>query len=145
MPLSADIQALVSKFSGDVEALIRSAALAAVTDALGGTVPSQAPKPASKPASKPAARAVRPARTVRARRSPEQLEATAARIVDYVRQHPASKAEQIKAALKIKGNEWGGPLRLALESKRIAVRGERRAAAYSVPGGAVPPIKRVAK
>lgn len=157
MPLSQDIQQLVSKFASDVEALVRTAAVSAVQDVLGGAVvPSVAiaAKPARKrataaakpaPKAKPAGARPAVARATRARRSAEDIESTATKIVDYVRSNPGSKAEQIKAALKLPSNQWGKPLAVALESRRIASSGDRRATTYRVPGGAVPPIKRAAK
>lgn len=150
MPINDDIRALVSKFSSDVERLIRSAAVEAVTAALApaaakvATTPRTKPVVAAKAAGKPTARPAKAARAVRVRRSPEQLQKAADAIVAHVKAHPGQGAEQIKKALSIKPADWQRPLAVALESKAIVASGERRSTTYAPRSGAVPPIKRTA-
>lgn len=155
MTLQSQIQTLVSKFATDVERLVRNAAVEAVSSVLGASVGPAPAKPAARTAKRPGrpvARPVakpagkpRPATAKRVRRSPEQLQATADRIVAHVSANPGQGAEQIKAALGIASPGWGAPLALALDSKRIRRSGEKRASTYAPVGGAVPPIKRAAK
>lgn len=60
MPISQDIQSLITRFAADVEALVRTAAVSAVQDALGGAVvhswPSQPNRLESAPRRQPSQR-----------------------------------------------------------------------------------------
>jgi hypothetical protein len=52
-------------------------------------------------------------------------------IVALVKKHPKGlRAEQIRAELSIDKREWMRPLETALESKKLAKKGEKRATTY---------------
>ena len=131
MTLKADIDALVTQFASDLEAIVRRAAVQAVTGALGGAAPSAAAGGRTKPGPKPNAAAVAKKDGKRVRRSPEQIKTTADKIAAYVKANPGSNAEKIKKALGIAKNEWLAPLAVLMDGKRLASKGEKRATTYS--------------
>jgi hypothetical protein len=54
-------------------------------------------------------------------------------IVTFVKQHKDGlRAEQIRAELSIDKREWMRPLEVALASKKLAKKGEKRATTYFV-------------
>jgi len=147
MRLQTEIQSLVTKFTADLEALVRVVAVDAVQSVLGASssaakvginrivVTDGKIKTAASPSPKPKQSAIGRARdTRRARRTVEQIAEQANQIALHVKAHPNSKAEQIKDALKIADNQWQGPLALLLDSKRLIAKGERRATTYNVGG-----------
>lgn len=146
MSLKSEIDALTAKFASELEALIRRAAVAAVTSSLGeSSAPAAAPprkpsRPAAKPstggivkikASQAVAAQARKKAGKRVRRSPRQLQAAAEKIFGYVRANPGANAEKIKKALGIASNEWSRPLALLLDAKRLVARGEKRSTTYT--------------
>ncbi len=143
-PLQNDIRKLVDNFVTELEALFRQRALATVMTALSsGARPAARPAPAArkvaaKAAPAPKASAQRPptgrvkAAGKRVRRSPEQLESVANAIADYVAQHPGQRGEQIKAALKLRTNDWALPVKKLLDEGRITAKGEKRSTTYSI-------------
>lgn len=163
MTLKADIQALVDRFAADLEKLVRTAAVEAVTSTLGGNSGAPATTARKKPGPRPRAvnveQATAPKRsakttrgTQRVRPSAEQIAKGGEEIAAYVAKHPGSNAEKIKAALKIPSNQWSLAIGAALASKKVTRKGVKRAAVYSPAGAAaiakpapVPPIKRSAK
>jgi hypothetical protein len=64
------------------------------------------------------------------RRSAKDLAKTASAIVALVKQRQGLRAEQIRAELQIPKNAWARPLALALASKKLSKKGEKRATAY---------------
>jgi hypothetical protein len=125
MTLKADIDTLVTKFASDLEAIVRRAAVQAVTSALGGAAPAVAASGRAKPGPKPKAAAAKQGGK-RVRRSPEQIKATADKIAAYVKANPGSNAEKIKKALGIAKNEWLAPLAVLMDGRRLASKGEKR-------------------
>jgi predicted transcriptional regulator len=83
-----------------------------------------APKPGRRAASK------------RVRRSSTQLESVAASIFAYVEKNPGKRAEDIKAALKLKTSDWALPVKKLLEEGRVSAKGEKRATTYAAKAGA---------
>jgi hypothetical protein len=65
------------------------------------------------------------------RRTEKDIAAVADTIVALVKQHKEGlRAEQIRAKLSIAKKEWARPLGLALDSKKLAKKGEKRATTY---------------
>lgn len=149
------IEAAVARFVAELSHLVRLEAVAAVTAALGGsgaaprtTASFAAPKKrgrptkaaaaakaaAASPKTSPAKKAAAPKKAAksgkRVRRSAEQIEAAAKRITEYVAKNPGSRAEQIKKGLSIPDNQWGLPIAMALDTKRISSKGQKRATQY---------------
>jgi hypothetical protein len=66
-----------------------------------------------------------------ARRSTKDLAAVASSIVALVKKHPKGlRGEQIRKELRIAKNEWMRPLGMALASKKLRKKGEKRATTY---------------
>jgi hypothetical protein len=66
-----------------------------------------------------------------ARRSAQDIAAVTSSIVALVKKHPKGlRSEQIRAELGIAKKEWMRPLGLALDSKRLTKKGEKRSTTY---------------
>jgi hypothetical protein len=66
-----------------------------------------------------------------ARRSAEDIAGVADSIVALVKKHHGGlRAEQIRAELRIPKNAWMRPLEMALASKKLTKKGEKRATTY---------------
>lgn len=137
--LKENIRSLVDSFSNELEALFRRAALEAVSQAL-GTPTAAAPRRAA-PVAAPAPRAASAGRAApashgkRIRRSPAQLDQVAKTIHDYVSQNPGLRAEQIKAALKLRTKDWALPVKKLIDEGQLVAKGEKRATTYVAKGG----------
>jgi hypothetical protein len=65
------------------------------------------------------------------RRSAKDIAGVADGIVSLVKKHKGGlRAEQIRAELGIAKKEWARPLELALASKKLTKKGEKRATTY---------------
>jgi hypothetical protein len=147
--LRADIQALVDSFVGQLEELVRKAALETVTQLLqpGATsgrapaLPAASRRGVGRPARGAAPKAVAPkARNAsksggRVRRSAEQIEAAGERIVKHVEGHAGAKAEEIRAALGLAKNEWTLTIKRLVDDGKLTTKGEKRATQYFAKGG----------
>ncbi len=138
------IQAFVTELSG----LVRAAAMSAVSDALGGGGSSvsharpsaprakarrAAPTPAAAaPAAKAAAKAPAKAKASKGgRRTPEQIAASVASVLGYIKANPNTKSEAIRKALKLPRSLMRDALDRLGEAKKIKMKGVKRAASYS--------------
>jgi hypothetical protein len=66
-----------------------------------------------------------------ARRSAKDIAGVAEGIVALVKKHKGGlRAEQIRAELGIAKKEWARPLEMALSSKKLTKKGEKRATTY---------------
>jgi hypothetical protein len=127
--LNSSIQSLAESFAASVIQAIRTASL---EDILAET--SGAKRGPGRPVS-----SVGPARPARSssgrlpRRSEKDIAAVADTIVALVKQHKEGlRAEQIRAKLGIAKKEWARPLGLALASKQLTKKGQKRATTYLV-------------
>ena len=68
------------------------------------------------------------------RRSSDQIEATADRIVRHVEQNPGHRSEDFRAALGLAKNEWQLTVKRLLDGGRLATKGEKRATVYFLKG-----------
>jgi hypothetical protein len=145
-----ELQRRVDAFVHDLEVLIRKAAIDAVASALGGGgartgggragggQSGAAPAIQAGTAKATGAKRGRPAKAAgtakagkRVRRSLEQIDALAAKILQHVTQNPNQRAEAIKQALKIPAKEWALPVQKLISEGKLATKGERRATTYS--------------
>ena len=144
MSLHDQIQSLVARFAGDLEGLVRSAAVSAVEAALGppsvgraasGSIATLASKRGLKPrAAAPATVAAtvgKPRKATRVRRTPEQIQATANKIHAFVRANPHTGVDAVRKALSINRTEWIVSLRLLMGAKRLSSKGQKRATTYT--------------
>ena len=141
MPAMSAIQQLVEKFAKDLEAAIRAEVYASIRASIGGQSgpaapkrgPGRPPKSAtsvtSAPQAKPAvSRSTAPSTSKR--RSANEIESDAGRIVVAVKAKPGSTAEQLKMATKIMGTDFALPIKKLLEERRIRKTGEKRSTKY---------------
>lgn len=134
--LQRELQKRIEAFVTDLEGLVRRAALQAVAQALGGSVPTRAteqvarrrrPKKGAVKTSKPT-KAAAPKKRVR--RTAADLERAAAAILDHVSKHPGQGAEEIKAALHLATAAWALPIKKLVDEGRIVARGAKRSTTY---------------
>jgi ribosomal protein L12E/L44/L45/RPP1/RPP2 len=121
--LEEHVQALAVKFAQDVLAALKGASLSDIAS-LAGSSPAL-----STTAAQPRAAARAPAK--RARRSAEDLDRTVERLVRALEKAPDGlRAEALRVELGLAAKDMPRPLSLALESKRIKKRGQKRATTY---------------
>jgi hypothetical protein len=111
--LRSSIQSLAQTFAAGVLDAIRSSSLEDILGETSGRPPGSASKRL-------------------ARRSANDIAAVTESIVALVKKHPKGlRAEQIRAQLGIAKKEWMRPLGLALDSKKLTKKGQKRATVYS--------------
>ena len=119
--MHAEIRDLVESFATELEALVRRAALDQIHNALGGVAP--------------AGRAARgPGRTTagkRGKRSSEQVDAFAARILELVKKKPGLRGEQISAEMKTDTKTIRLPMLKLIADKKVKTKGQRRGMTYT--------------
>jgi hypothetical protein len=125
--LRSSIHALAQSFASGVLQAIRSSSLEEILGT--NSAPKRGP---GRPPSKRGPGRPRGSSSKRlARRSTKDLTAVANSIVALVKKHPKGlRGEQIRAELRIAKNEWMRPLGLALDSKKLTKKGEKRATTY---------------
>jgi hypothetical protein len=125
--LNSSIQTLAETFAASVLQAIRSASLEDIL-AESPAVKRGPGRPPGKPG--PGRPATTSAKRL-ARRSAENIAAVADTIVALVKKHTKGlRAEQIRAELEIDKKEWARPLEVALASKKLTKKGEKRATTY---------------
>ena len=134
------IRSLVDEFVTQLESLIRKAALDSIAASLGaslGTTTSKPGRPAKSAAKKSAPKASGSKKRAAAkssgaggRRTSEQIDGLAKKILGYVKANPGKRAEQIKAALSIPANHWALPIAKLLTENQLTVKGHKRATEY---------------
>lgn len=139
------INARVASFVSDLEGLVRKAALESLQAALGGGAPARSAssstpskRPAAKaPAAKPAP-ASKPSGVVAkrkgARRSAEDVAASARAIKAHLLEHPGEGVETIAKHLGVPTKDLALPIINLLAAKSIRKEGQRRGTRYFVAG-----------
>jgi hypothetical protein len=150
MGLREQIASLAADFASAVMTAIRSSSLDELVG--DGSSPSHAATDVPARRGRPAGSKNKSPSGRLPRRSAEDIDAMADRIVAYVKEHGSMRAEQIRTDLEIDKKEWMKPLQLALDTKGLKKQGNKRATEYSVGGAtsakAAPkakPAKRVTK
>ncbi|MFT7669138.1 MAG: hypothetical protein ACI8X5_001838 [Planctomycetota bacterium] len=133
------IQERIEVFASELGALIKGAALASVTEALGGytTAKTSTKTPAAVAASgtKERKKAGRKAKAgKRFRRTAANLEEDKAAFEAYVLNNPGQRLEEISAGMKTSSKDLKRPVTLLLEAGTIHKEGQRRGTMY-YPGG----------
>lgn len=126
--IDKQIEQRVAGFVNELTALVRQAALEAVSSALGGksTRAVQGPAPTAKKAERPAARSGK-----RGRRSADQIAAIVGTVLGYIKSHPDSRSEAIRKALKLPRPVMRDALDRLGTGKKIKMKGVKRAATYT--------------
>jgi hypothetical protein len=133
------IRTRIEQFTRELEALVREAAIEAVTGALGGAAVAR-PRSAAiaKPVAKAAAAAVAPVTSAKlsfkrkkgSKRSPEQLAAIDAAILAYVKTNPGQGNEHMGKALGVPTNDLKLRVLGLVGNKKLKKTGLKRATKY---------------
>jgi hypothetical protein len=131
--IHSQIKAKIDSFAGELEALVRQAALSAVSDSLGTTKPRVGRPPGKAVVSSAASSssAKRPAKNGRRRRSAEELEAAATEILKHIKSNPGLRSEEIRDALSIDKNVWVPAITTLLSDKKVSKKGVKRSTTYT--------------
>jgi len=137
-PITPQLDSTIQSFVAEISSLVRVAALEAVRDALGGGAsPARRGRPVGS-GRKPG----RPAKAARrgrpARRSAEDVDALAQRMLAYVKANDGKRLDEIAKALGMDTAELTGPSQMLLETKAVKRSGQRRGTKYHVGGGTSP-------
>jgi hypothetical protein len=128
MPAPDRVEALIRDFASQLQELIREQlsmdVTAAVQASLGG-----APARRGKGAKNGAVRA--PSRDKGGKRTPEEIEKIAARLLTYISSNPGQRSEQIAAATKISTGELALPIKRLLADKKVKASGKARGTTYA--------------
>jgi hypothetical protein len=130
MTLRTSIETLASEFADNILAAIRESSLEELLGVAGHTRGSSTEHEAPAKRGRPAGKTGRKGRLPR--RTAEDIEEMADKIVAYVKSNGSVRAEQIRADLEIDKKEWMKPLQLALDSKGLKKTGNKRATEYTV-------------
>ncbi len=132
------IESAVQSFVTETSNLVRVAALEAVEAALGGASPARrGPGRPKGSRNKPQAMPARAARGgIRARRSAEAVDATAAKFLAYVKANDGKRLEEIAKALRIPRKNLKLPAQKLLAAKAVKTTGAKRGTKYHVGAGA---------
>jgi len=135
MSVSVEIQARIRAFTNELEQLVRQAAIAAVTDSLGGPAASGA-RPVARASNGHVAASSAPTAPARGRaksggkRDPKVIAALVTRVGDYVKAHPGQGVEAIAKALSVSTHDITLPVTKLLAAKAIKKKGQKRATKY---------------
>ena len=155
MPKSIDstLRSAIDSFVAELTDLINEAALETVQEALGGAAapvrrgpgrPRKAKsarkkatkKRATKKAGKKAKRA--PKNSVkRVRRSLEDINRTAEKVLAYIKANPGKGAAEISAKTKVSHKDLKKPIIMLLDAKKIRTKGQKRGTTYWAGGAKV--------
>ena len=129
--LQSDLNSVVQQFVAQIAQIARTATIETLSAAF-AVGAGETPK-AMKGASAPAA--VGPGRPQGGRgrgvkRNPDDIAATAARLLVFVKANPGLRIEQINKALGTETKDLALPVRKLLASKAIVAKGEKRATTY---------------
>jgi hypothetical protein len=121
-PNDPRIASLVDAFAIDLSNLVRAAALDAASEALGQRA-AFAPQGAKRSRRGP---------TAGAKRTPEEINATASLLLAHIKAHPAQRIETIAGALGMSTRELTLPMKRLIAAKSVKTKGRKRATEYSV-------------
>lgn len=123
----------VESFVAELTDLVRQAALESVSEVLGGqAIPGIARRRGGRPP--------RPRMRRRGgKRSPEEIEATTHRVLEYVQQNPGHGVEQMAMDLGTNTKDLTLPIKKLLGNGNLLTEGQKRATKYyATSGGAAP-------
>lgn len=137
--INQQIEARVQSFVQELSGLVRAAALEAVADALGGKPVGAArrgrpvgSKNKVAAAAGKAAPAAPAARRKRGKRTSEEVDAMAARILDHVKKTPGTSVEKMAKAFRVASKELTLPITKLMGDKKMKTTGQKRGTKYFV-------------
>lgn len=139
--LDREIRSRIDALLTDISALVMRSALDAVSSVLGGATPPPAAAPKRGPgrprknAAAPRASAAPTARRdKRAKRTSEDVQATADAFLTYVKANPGQSTEQIGKALGMATKELQLPVVKLVQSRAVRTEGKKRGTRYFAAG-----------
>jgi hypothetical protein len=145
--IDAQIRARIESFTHELAELVKHTAVESVQEALGGSAaparrrgpgrPRKATSVRRKPGRRPGrlrkAKATAKA-SKRVRRTAENLEALAGKVLAHVKANAGHRLEQISAGLKIASKELKRPVATLVETKKLRTEGQKRGTRYYAGG-----------
>jgi hypothetical protein len=128
--LQAELKTTIDSFIEELSATVRRAALASVQAALGDSTPARRGPDRPKMKFRVGGQAKAPI----GKRSPEQVQAMAAKIASYVHSNPGKRLEQIASGLGTSTHELRFPVRKLLATKTLTKKGQKRGTTYFAGG-----------
>jgi hypothetical protein len=128
MSISDQIHTRIQEFARELEQLVRQAALAAVTESLGGAAAPRAARAAVSSAA-----TVAPARKSTksgGKRDPKVIAGLVVRVGAHVKARPGQGVEAIAKGLNVSTHDITLPITKLLASKTIKKKGQKRATKY---------------
>lgn len=123
--MQGEIRTLVENFASELTAVVRRTALEQVHSALGGAL-SNGRK------TRGPGRKASGARRGGGKRSSEEVDSYAVKILEYVKKHPGLRGEQLSAALKTDTKSLRLPMLKLIAAKKVKTKGQRRGTSYFV-------------
>lgn len=132
--IDQEIRTRIDSFLLELSGLVKQAALESVHEALGQDAPprrgpGRPGKVAMRPGSRPRKLATR---GLRGKRTSEQVDETAARLLAHVRSKPGQRLEEIGAELKTATKILKLPIAKLMASKKLKTKGQKRGTKYFV-------------
>jgi hypothetical protein len=137
--VQSQIHSKIDAFSRELEELVRQAAVAAVSEALGETAPApRVGRPRATPAKPGVTKAAKalPAKAAKRRGRPAKggvgiAAAAAEQILAYFRSHPGQRADEARSALRIDRNAWKPAVAKLIAERKIRKQGDRGSSTYT--------------
>jgi hypothetical protein len=126
--MASDVEKLIQKFASDLQTLIRSD----LSDEVNGAV--RAALGSGGRAAGKGTKAAPGRRSSNGKRTPEQIEKQAEKILAHVAKNPEQRAEEIAKAVGLTTKELVGPIRKLLGEKKIKASGKARGTNYKAVG-----------
>ena len=129
--INAEIRSHIDRFAVELERLVKSAAVAAVTQALGSDASPRASRPTRGASqTKPAKAAATKGRPTGSKRPPEEIARTVERLLAAIKSKPGQRIEEIGAALRTSTKKLALPAKKLIANKKIKTKGVKRATRY---------------
>ena len=122
--IDSQLRARIDAFIEDISELVREQAMQAVGDALGHATSQATPKPATNKGSS--------TKKKRLRRSAEDLDKLADRIMKYVEKNEGCRMEDLSSSIGMPTKDLRRPLQLLLEEKTLKTKGKKRGTQYFI-------------
>ena len=128
--IQQQIEARVQAFVREVSELVRTSAMQAVADALGGSAGARRGRPVDSKNAAPTA--AKGGRAKRGKRTSEQVDSMAARILEHVKKNPGANVTGMAKAFNLKSKDLTLPIGKLMASKKLKTTGQRRGTKYHV-------------
>ncbi len=129
--MSNEVERLVREFTSKLEQVIRSQVVAEIDSAVRAAVQGISTQARGAGRGRAIAKIAAP-KLGGAKRTPEQIAKTAAKLLAFIAANPGQRAEQIAEGTKISTSEMALPIKRLLAEKKIKASGVARGTTYVV-------------